>query len=94
VRSSTSVASGQTVLLAGLISDSQNRDSNGILALDQLPGIGNLFARKPRSSARTDLIIFIQPQIIRNGANAQHVAEDLRAKMGGIFGRPVACCKK
>jgi len=92
VRSSISIASGQTVLLAGLISDSQNRGSSGIPALDQLPVIGNLFARKTGSGERTELIIFIRPQIIRNGADAQQIAEELRAKMGGIFDPAVSCC--
>jgi len=32
---------------------------------------------------RTELIIFIRPQIIRNGVDASMVAEELRSKMRG-----------
>ena len=39
VASSIAVASGQTVLLAGLVSETQNRGRNGIPGLDRIPGI-------------------------------------------------------
>jgi general secretion pathway protein D len=32
---------------------------------------------------RTELIIFIRPQIIRNGSDAHLVAEELRSKLRG-----------
>src|SRR5262249_33922734 len=43
VRSSVVVGSGQTVLLAGLISDRRTGDREGIPILDQIPGIGKAF---------------------------------------------------
>ena len=83
VKSTISVASGQTVLLAGLISDTRNDTKAGIPILGTLPVIGGAFGNTDRSSARTELIIFIRPQIIRNGADAAEVAEELRSKMRG-----------
>jgi general secretion pathway protein D len=84
VRSSVSVASGQTVLLAGLISDTQNKTRSGIPGLDQIPGIGDvLFGQAEKTIKRTELIIFIRPQIIRDGADAHFVAEELRTKLRG-----------
>jgi general secretion pathway protein D len=85
VRSSIAVASGQTVLLAGLISERQERSRNGIPGLDQLPGIGELFStRNSGTVQRTELIIFIRPQIIRHGVDASRIAQELRAKMRGF----------
>ena len=46
VKSSISVASGQTVLLAGLISDETDRTRQGIPVLDKIPGIGDLFSQQ------------------------------------------------
>jgi general secretion pathway protein D len=83
VKSSISVASGQTVLLAGLISETQQGSRSGIPGLDQIPNIGDLFGHTGRSTARTELIIFIRPQIIRDGTDAHYVAEELRAKLRG-----------
>ena len=81
------------MLLAGLISDRQDRGSSGIPAFDQLPVIGNLFARKTGSGERIALIILIRPQIVRNDTDARRIAEELRAKMGNIFDRSISCCQ-
>ena len=84
VKSAISVASGQTVLLGGLITETQARARSGIPILEELPGgIGNLFSTNDRSTQRTEIIIFIEPQIIRNSVDAAKVAEELRAKLRG-----------
>jgi general secretion pathway protein D len=83
VRSSISVATGQTVLLAGLISEQQNNQRNGIPLFDQIPGLGDAFSHQDRKTARTELIIFIRPQIIRDSMDAHVVAEELRSKLRG-----------
>jgi general secretion pathway protein D len=85
VKSSISVASGQTVLLAGLISETQQGNRSGIPLLDQIPNIGDAFGHTNRSTARTELIIFIRPQIIRDGTDAHYVAEELRSKLRGTI---------
>jgi general secretion pathway protein D len=96
VASSIAVASGQTVLLAGLMSQTQNHGRSGIPVLDQVPGFGALFSSTTGTAHRTELIIFIRPQIIRNGVDARRIAEELRSKMKGQFigeaRRP--CCIK
>ena len=83
VKSSISVASGQTVLLAGLISDENDRTRQGIPVLDKLPGIGDLFSQQNGTKIRTELIIFIRPTIIRDAVDAHMVAEELRSKLNG-----------
>jgi general secretion pathway protein D len=84
VKSAISVTSGQTVLLAGLISESQNRTRSGIPLLDRIPGIGDAFTtQNNKGIQRTELIIFIRPTIIRDGVDASVVAEELRSKMRG-----------
>lgn len=90
VRSSISVATGQTVLLAGLISEQQNKTRNGIPLLDQIPGLGDGFSDQDNKTTRTELIIFIRPQIIRDGTDAHFVAEELRSKLRGNLGASVA----
>jgi general secretion pathway protein D len=84
VRSSIGVASGQTVLLAGLISERQDRTRLGIPGLEQIPGLGELLSHNTGTLQRTELIIFIRPQIIRNGVDAYRVAQELRSKMSGV----------
>jgi general secretion pathway protein D len=81
VKSSISVVNGQMVLLAGLVSDSATHERSGIPGLTQLPVIGGAFGSTTKSDGRTELIILIRPQIIRDGVDASQVAEELRAKM-------------
>ena len=83
VKSKLSVASGQTVLLAGLISETQNVAHSGIPILDRIPVVGDAFGSKANTIGRTELILFIRPQIIHDGADASVVAEELRSKMRG-----------
>ena len=90
VKSSISVANGQTVLLAGLISEQQNLNRNGIPLLDQLQGIGDAFAHQDKTVHRTELIIFIRPQIIRDSLDAHYVAEELRSRLRGTISTSVA----
>jgi general secretion pathway protein D len=90
VKSSISVATGQTVLLAGLISDQQNATRSGIPLLDQIPGIGDAFGNQDKSGTRTELIIFIRPQIIRDSADAHYVAEEIRSKLRGTLNASAA----
>ena len=90
VKSSISVANGQTVLLAGLISEQQNNTRSGIPLLDQIPGFGDAFSHQDKSTKRTELIIFIRPQIIRDSMDAHFVAEELRSKLRGSINKSIA----
>ena len=85
VKSSISVANGQTVLLAGLIQDQKNENKSGIPLLDDLQGIGTAFSNQDNTKSRTELIIFIRPQIIRDSLDAHKVAEELRSKLRGTL---------
>jgi general secretion pathway protein D len=86
VKSSIAVASGQTVLLAGLISERQDSGRTGIPLVDQLGELGKLIGSNNKSAQRTELIIFIRPQIIRDGVDAMKVAEEMRTKLRGRLG--------
>jgi general secretion pathway protein D len=88
VKSSVSVANGQTVLLAGLIQEKTELDRGGIPLLDQIPKVGDLFSHQTKSTVRTELIIFIRPQVIRDSVDASFVAEEFRTKLRGTIESP------
>ncbi|MET4069916.1 general secretion pathway protein D [Bradyrhizobium sp. S3.2.6] len=81
VKSSIAVTSGQTVLLAGLISESENKQRQGIPVLDSIPGVGDAFSHQTTARARTELILFIRPTVIKDGVDAHVIAEEMRSKM-------------
>lgn len=88
VKSSVSVANGQTVLLAGLIQEKNELDRSGIPLLDQIPKVGDLFSHQTKNVIRTELIIFIRPQVIRDAVDASFVAEEFRTKLRGTIESP------
>jgi general secretion pathway protein D len=81
IASNISVVSGQTVLLAGLISKRDAKGKNGIPLLGDLPGVGGLFSQRNRTQDRTELVVFIRPTVIRTGEDAQSVAEEFRSRL-------------
>ncbi len=83
VKSSIAVTSGQTVLLAGLISETENKQRQGIPMLDSIPGVGDAFSHQNTVRMRTELILFIRPTIIKDAVDAHVIAEEMRTKMNG-----------
>jgi len=59
---------------------------SGLPLLDKLGPIGEILGSNSGSLQRTELIIFIRPQIIRDGVDAHRIAEELRAKLGNRYG--------
>lgn len=57
---------GQTVLLAGLMSDRFQDTRNGIPGLSKIPVLGALFESRTRSREKTELVVLITPRIIEN----------------------------
>ena len=87
VKSTLTIADGQTVLLAGLIKEEHDKTRSGIPLLDQLPGyLGDAFSQQSKTTTRTELIMFIRPQIIRDSVDAHLIAEELRAKLKSRIG--------
>ena len=59
------VKSGQTVVLGGLITEKVGDNGRGVILLRRIPIIKHLFGVTQKSISREELLIFIQPQIIK-----------------------------
>jgi len=81
VDSTVSVSSGQTVLLGGLISEKQDKGRSGIPVLGEIPVIGGAFRNTTNYATRTELIVMIRAQVIRDTYDAQTVAEQMRSQL-------------
>lgn len=84
IGSIVSVANGQTVVLGGLIQENQQNGRSGVPILQDIPLLGNLFSSTNNSRDRTELVVFITPRVIRNAADAQAIAEELRSRMQAL----------
>jgi general secretion pathway protein D len=81
IASTISVYSGQMVALGGLISEQQNRDKSGLPVINRIPILGDLIGTNERGTKRTELIVFIRPQVIRDPRDARAVTEELRSRL-------------
>ena len=84
ITSRVNVQSGQTVVLGGLIQDSEERGRDRVPILGEIPVVGNLFGTTSNVNIRTELIVFITPRVIRNPEDARDVSEELRARLRSL----------
>ena len=61
---------GHTLVIGGLIKSSNRQTSSGIPYLARIPGIGWLFGGQSSSPSKSELLIFITPQVIETPEEA------------------------
>lgn len=59
------VKNGATVVLGGLITERVTKGKNGVIGLRRIPILGHLFGTTQDQTTRDELLIFIQPHIVR-----------------------------
>jgi general secretion pathway protein D len=75
-KTEAAVQAGNTVMLAGLISDSATNGSTGIPGLSRIPIIGGLFGKKTTSSERSEVIVLLTPTIVANPQEANDLTDE------------------
>jgi general secretion pathway protein D len=91
VQTLLAVPSGQTMVMGGLITENKQNTSNGLPLISRIPVLGGLFGNQDLKNNRTELVLFITPQVLESETDYQRVIEDLRRKMEQIedvFPRP------
>jgi general secretion pathway protein D len=86
IHSTVAVMSGQTVLLGGLISDNTQNTRAGIPGLSDIKFLGALFGTTDSNKTRSEIIIFIRPQLIRNSVDARAVTQEFRERLQSMRG--------
>ena len=62
------VNDGQTVVLGGIMETEKRDTVNKVPFLGDIPGLGVLFRSKSRTDNKSELLIFVTPKILREGA--------------------------
>jgi type IV pilus assembly protein PilQ len=62
------VADGQTVVLGGIYETERRETVNKVPVLGDIPFAGNLFKSKQRTDNKAELLIFVTPRILEEGA--------------------------
>ena len=78
------VSSGETMVLAGLIADTNTTGSSGVPLLSKIPLIGGLFGTQSLIKKRTELVLLITPTVVTNPDDARAVTEEIRKKLPSL----------
>lgn len=68
IESLLQVLNGNTVVLGGLMQNERVSDKDGIPGLSRIPKVGSLFSYTRDKLVKTELVIFLKPTIVKNGA--------------------------
>ena len=66
IESMLRLTNGQIAVLGGLMQDTTTEADRGLPLVSDLPGIGNAFKTTNKDYRKTELVIFIQPIIVRD----------------------------
>ncbi|MCA9735018.1 MAG: hypothetical protein H6696_05080 [Deferribacteres bacterium] len=74
------IHNGQTIVIGGLIRDSFVKSEKKIPLLGDIPLLGYLFKKSITSKQKTELIVFIQPIIMKDDIEAKVFEDDFKIK--------------
>jgi general secretion pathway protein D len=81
IKTKVVVQDGETISLAGLISDKKFKGNSGIPLLQEIPILGALFSTRSNSATRTELLILLTPRVVYNERDARALTDELRQKL-------------
>lgn len=84
LESTVAVNSGETIVLGGLIQDTESSAESGIPVIHRIPLLGKLFGQSRDEMRRTELLVLITPRVVRNRHDARDVTEEFKRKLQGI----------
>lgn len=70
IKTSILADDGQTIVLGGLVQDDVKKSTSKVPFLGDLPGVGVLFRATSESRVKRNLLVFLQPTILRDAASA------------------------
>ena len=68
IKTQVLVENGGTVVIGGIFELTESNSESKVPLLGDLPGVGNLFKTKTRSTSKSELLVFITPKMISDRA--------------------------
>ncbi len=84
IKTEAAVQAGDTVMLAGLISDTLSKGSVGLPGLSRLPIVGGLFGTQTSRKERSEVIVLLTPTIVRNPLEARKLTDEYGQKFRAL----------
>lgn len=66
---------GQTIVLGGLVQDDVTKSVSRVPLLGDIPGLGILFRSTSEARTKRNLLVFLQPTVVRDARTAQALTE-------------------
>jgi general secretion pathway protein D len=82
VETRLSLRDGATVMLGGLISDTNSDSNSGVPGLKDVPFFGSLFRSQTKAKSRTELVILITPYILNDTSDAESATDAFNNSLG------------
>ncbi|MES2658291.1 MAG: secretin N-terminal domain-containing protein [Verrucomicrobiota bacterium] len=80
ILTTATVPNGQTIVLGGLIVGRKGTDVSGIPILSDIPYLGKLFSTTTNTDNRSELMVFIQPSVVKNDRSLDAVQIDMDSR--------------
>ena len=77
ILTTATVPNNHTIVLGGLIVGRNGQGKSGIPILGSIPYLGRLFSSQTENNNRSELMVFIQPSIVRNDRSLDAVQADM-----------------
>jgi general secretion pathway protein D len=92
IESNVLVEDGGIVVLGGLLQDEYSGNQEKVPGVGDVPLLGNLFKSETRSRKKTNLMVFLRPVVLRDGAQTDELSLDrydlMRIKQEGSQPNP------
>ena len=83
-QTTVSSASGQTIVIGGLITTKNTTITRRVPWLSDVPIVGNLFRYDGNTNNRKELLIILTPQVVRGKSEAEYIKQVEMARMSWI----------
>lgn len=84
ISTEVTIENGMTVMLGGLITNSNSVTKSGLPFLSRLPVVGGLFGRRANDGSRGETLLMITTTVVQNSHEAAELTSDFRAGLRGI----------
>jgi len=84
VQTQVTVQDGDTIAIGGIIQENNTNSSAGVPGLIRIPWLGVLFGDKSITKTRTELIIFLTPQVIFDTTKAAETTKEMKTQFQKI----------
>ncbi|HQL00018.1 MAG TPA: type II secretion system secretin GspD [Smithellaceae bacterium] len=84
VKTTVVIKDKETIVIGGLIGDSTDDNVNKVPLLGEIPLLGWLFKSKSQTREKTNLYVFLTPQIVRTQQDAEAIFSQKRESMGEV----------